>query len=482
MNLLPPAALLCALAFTAGAEPLQIRVATFNTLLTRDTQGLLATQLNTAGNNHAKRIAEIVQRVRPDIVLINEFDYDAANPALSLDRFHANYLGISQNGQAALSYPYRYAAPTNTGEPTGLDLDNNGSVGGAIGTDEYGNDCYGFGEFPGKYGLAVYSKYPIQTTAIRTFRMLRWQDMPGNAVPPGFYSAGELAVLRLSSKNHVDLPIEVRPGHVLHLLASHPTPPVFDTAEDRNGRRNHDEIRLWADYISGAAWLYDDAGATGGLAGGQRFIVLGDMNADPLDGDSYQGAINQLRNHALVNAAPNPASVGGPVKAAQQGGVNTTQLGDPAFDTTDFNDFTGGAGNLRIDHVLPSKAGFAVTDSGVFWPLDSDPAASPIYRTATQATQTSDHRLVWLDLTVLPLLSEAVRDFTQTKQGSDIVLTWGTQPGVSYKVESSPDLAAWSDTPAIPVSVNAQTATATDAGGAAGTKKYYRIAATLDAP
>ena len=86
MKLLPATALLCALAFTpAMAEPLQIRVATFNALLTRGTAGLLATQLNTAGSNHAKRIAEIVQRVRPDIILINEFDYDAANPTLSLD-------------------------------------------------------------------------------------------------------------------------------------------------------------------------------------------------------------------------------------------------------------------------------------------------------------------------------------------------------------------------------------------------------------
>jgi len=33
-------------------------------------------------------------------------------------------------------------------------------------------------------------------------------------------------------------------GQVIHILASHPTPPVFDGVEDRNGRRNHDEIRL----------------------------------------------------------------------------------------------------------------------------------------------------------------------------------------------------------------------------------------------
>ncbi len=34
-----------------------------------------------------------------------------------------------------------------------------------------------------------------------------------------------------------------------YILANHPTPPVFDGAEDHNGTRNHDEIRLWAEYV-----------------------------------------------------------------------------------------------------------------------------------------------------------------------------------------------------------------------------------------
>jgi hypothetical protein len=31
---------------------------------------------------------------------------------------------------------------------------------------------------------------------------------------------------------------------VLHVLVSHPTPPSFDGAEDRNGRRNHDDVQV----------------------------------------------------------------------------------------------------------------------------------------------------------------------------------------------------------------------------------------------
>ena len=53
----------------------------------------------------------------------------------------------------------------------------------------------------------------------------------------------------------------------LHVLASHPTPPTFDGPEDRNGRRNHDEIRFWADYISPgqSGYIVDDEGRSGGI-------------------------------------------------------------------------------------------------------------------------------------------------------------------------------------------------------------------------
>ena len=61
-------------------------------------------------------------------------------------------------------------------------------------------------------------------------------------------------------------------GKVIHTLVSHPTPPVFDGPEDRNGTRNHDEIRLWSDYVlpSRSGYIYDDEGERGGLKPGAR--------------------------------------------------------------------------------------------------------------------------------------------------------------------------------------------------------------------
>jgi 3-phytase len=455
------------------AAPLQIRVATYNASLNRTSQGQLVADLSTTTNAHAKKVAEILQRVRPDIVLVNEFDVDPTNPTAARDLFHTNYLTVSQNGQAPLSYPYRYAAPSNTGVPSMRDLDNNGSVTTTPGSEAYGNDSFGFGEFSGKYSFAVYSRFPIQTAATRSFQTFRWLDMPNAVYPPGWYDAGDLEVFRLSSKNHVDLRIEIKPGQVVQLLASHPTPPSFDTAEDRNGRRNHDEIRFWADYVSNALYIYDDQGGTGGLgpdAQDQRFIILGDMNADPLDGDSFQFAINQLRNHPLINAAPNPSSLGGPQQSQLQGGKNLTHVGNPAYDTADFGDTT--VGNLRVDHVLPSKTGFSVAGSGVFWPLQTDPTFALV--------NASDHRLVWLDLVLTPVLAKAVRNLKAVNAGPDIQITWGTQAGVSYAVEWSTDLTTWFDSPALPITFDAVKKTAVATDTASVEKKFYRVRVTLE--
>ena len=210
------------------------------------------------------------------------------------------------------------------------------------------------------------------------------------------------------------------------------------------------------------------------------------MNADPLDGDSYLAAINQLRNHALVNATANPSSAGGAQQGPAQGGVNTSQIGNPAYDTSDFYDGSGGAGNLRVDHVLPSKTGFGILGSGVFWPLSTDPLYALLFLTTsqTQSNQTTDHRMVWLDVAVTPIISQAVRNLVATKQDPDVVIAWGTQTGVSYTMQTSPCLTSWSDAPGIGIVLNAgaQTATATDAGAAPGPDKYYRVVCTLDGP
>jgi hypothetical protein len=469
------ALLLLACAVVSTAAPLQIRVATYNCSLNRSSLGQLATDLAVTTNAQARQVAETLQRVRPDVVLLNEFDIDPANPNLARDRFHTNYLAVSQNSQAALNYPYRYSAISNTGVSSGFDLNNNGVIDTTPGDQGYGDDSFGFGEFTGKYSFVVYSKYPIQTAAIRTFQLFKWKDMPGHVMPPGYYSVPETNAFRLSSKNHVDLPIELAPGQVLHLLASHPTPPSFDGTEDRNGRRNHDEIRFWKEYVNGAGYIYDDAGVFGGLGSEERFIILGDLNADPLDGDSYASAINQLLTHPRIDNSAIPTSPGGPQQSTLQGGKNLSHLGNPANDTADFGDGGTSPGNLRVDHVLGSKHGLSPIAGAVFWPLNSDPTFSLV--------SASDHRLVRMDFNVLPVVPKAVRELMATNDGADVLLSWKAQAGITYSVQTSSNLTAWGDMPGIVPSIDASlNGTARVAGAASVTPRFYRLVCTIEAP
>jgi hypothetical protein len=375
-----------------GAD--DVRFATYNASLNRSFAGQLITDLSTPLNAQASAVAEVIQRVRPEVLLINEFDFDAAGTALGL--FQDNYLSLPHNGAAPIVYPYRYTAESNTGIPSGKDLNNNGVVGGP-------DDAFGFGFFPGQFGMAVYSMHPIITSEIRTFQKFLWKDMPGarlpndpaTPAPADWYSPDELAIFRLSSKSHWDLPILVR-GKRVHFLVSHPTPPVFDGPEDRNGTRNFDEIRLWADYITPyrSDYIYDDQGRRGGLKRGAQFVIAGDQNSDPLDGDSIPGAIQQLLDHNLVNDSNTPDSPGAVEQAILQGGANTTHRSPHQFDTADFAD--SAPGNLRVDYVLPRKS-LKIVDSDVFWPLMSD----PLFRlVGVFPFPTSDHKLVWVDLKV----------------------------------------------------------------------------------
>ena len=323
--------------------------------------------------------AEILQRVRPNVVLINEIDFDEerTNAQLFIDR----YLRFSQNDQPPIDFPHIFFEPSNTGMPSGIDLNNNGNV-------DDPEDAYGFGNYPGQYGMALLSQRPFAVDEARLFRHFLWRDMPNHLMPDGrdgkpeWYSEAAQSIMRISSKSHWDVPVLIGEAR-LHLLASHPTPMVFDGDEDRNGRRNFDEIRLWADYLSGgdsAAYLTDDEGQNGGLDADADFVILGDLNADPVVDTAPYGrtAISQLLEHPRVND-PQPTGPGG-------AGIEQPYNGNAETRTSNFG---------RADYVLPSVS-IDVVASGVFWPADEDPL-SPL---TAGRERSSDHRLVWVDMVI----------------------------------------------------------------------------------
>jgi hypothetical protein len=365
-----------------GADAL--RFATFNASLESSEAGGLLARLEGGDDAQARRIAAIIQAVRPHVLLVNEFDFDASGEAARL--FVEAYLGHPQFGNQPIRYPHRFLAPVNTGVASGLDLSGDGRSDGPA-------DAWGYGLHPGQYGMLVLSAFPMDAESVRTFQLFPWQHMPQAHRPVDpmsgewFHPDATWSRLRLSSKSHWDIPLDTPLGRI-HLLAAHPTPPVFDGPENRNGLRNFDEIRLWADYIDPArgAYLEDDQGRRGALLEGAAFVIAGDYNADPIDGDSVAGAIQQLLDHPRIDASLTPRSEGGIESSPREGGVNLEHRGDPAHDTSVFG---GDAGNLRVDYVLPSTELKPVA-AGIFWPREGEPGADWV--------TASDHRLVWVDV------------------------------------------------------------------------------------
>lgn len=375
---------------SAGPSPgKQLRLATYNTSLYSDEDEGLVKELQ-GDSAHARKIAAVLQQVRPDLVLLNEFDFDEGHRAADL--FQQRYLEVAQpGGGEPLHYEYRYLAPVNTGVPSGLDLDNNGSVGGK--GRERGNDAWGYGLHPGQYGMLVLSRYPIDEKSVRSFQLLKWSAMPGALRPvvpdtgKPFWNDAVWSQLRLSSKSHWDVPVRTPLGTV-HVLAAHPTPPVFDGKEKRNAARNHDELRLWKEYLDNrnANWLCDDQGRCGGLAADARFVIVGDLNNDPSDGDGRQDAIVELLEHPRVLRYATPTSKGGEETSLAYAEKGITRHGAPQHATGDFGPRSG---TMRLDYVLPS-VGFDYVGSGVFWPAGDSPEA--------KIADGSDHHLVWVDV------------------------------------------------------------------------------------
>lgn len=362
----------------------QLKIATFNVsmeaenYLPRGERGSSQVLIGILANGEhpqVKNIAAIIQRVRPDILLLNEFDY-IEDPKLGIEAFIKNFLNQAQAGSEAIDYPYYYYNTVNTGKPSPFDLDNDGEATGV------GADAWGYGFYPGQYGMVLLSRYPIDVDNIRTFQHFKWQDMPNHlptvkADGSNWYSKEAWQQFPLSSKSHWDIPVKVS-GTTIHVLASHPTPPVFDGPENRNGKRNHDEIRFWTDYLTpeNASYIYDDNGRFGGLANDRAFVVLGDFNASAEgEGDALLTGIKSLVTHPRVNGSVTPKSRGG--------AEHSPDRKHAASHTASWR--------MRADYVLPAKAAFKVVDSGVFWPA-KDEADYPLVGTRDAS---SDHRLVW---------------------------------------------------------------------------------------
>lgn len=269
--------------------------------------------------------------VRPDIVALQGIDYDLRQTALAAL--------VAALTEAGLTYRHSFSRAPNAGQSTGLDLNGNGRLGDA-------DDAHGFGRYNGMGGMAILSRHPIDQAKAEDFTPMLWRNLEGHIYPmtAGIPFGGEkvFAEHRLSSRGHWVVPITTPDHGTLRLMTFHATPPLYDGEEDRNGRRNHDEVAFWNVYLETNAQT-------------APFIVLGTANIDPKRGSGRRGAIKKL--------------------------LATPQLQNPFDDTPTAVFSETMPEGLQVDYLLPSTA-WKVTAKGI--------------KTRNQASR---HSMLWVDIT-----------------------------------------------------------------------------------
>ncbi len=303
-----------------------LRVATWHADFSRKGPGLLLRDMRDDDPGIDAAVAEIAAAA-PDVIVLTSFDYDHGGVALA-----ALAARIAAQGPA---YDHRFAARPNTGLGTGRDLDGDGLLGGP-------RDAQGYGWFAGQGGQAVLSRYPV--TLERSLTDLLWRDAPDSRIAgddPGH------DLQRLSSSAHWALRVDT-PHGPWRLLTLAATPPVFDGPEDRNGRRNADEVLLWAHVLDGHLGGFDTPLPT---------ILVGNLNLDPERGEGLGEAAQTILDHPrLQDPLPGQPSVTWP-----------------------------GPGEMRVSYVLPTR------DLHVLGAA-----------TRPEVAPAGPHRLVWVDLAPAP--------------------------------------------------------------------------------
>ncbi|MDC0739209.1 endonuclease/exonuclease/phosphatase family protein [Cognatishimia sp. SS12] len=328
----------------AGAD--SFRVATFNTNLHGTGPGVMLRDI-LAQQPHPMRVAALIADAKPDVIVLQNIDYDFEHHGLTALRD----LIATQGHEMG----YLYAPEPNSGWPTGLDLDGDGTAFGP-------RDAQGYGRFPGQRGLAILSTYPIAGDAAQIYTDHLWAEVADlfaqRVILDRLLTDNAQEVQRLSSVAHVAVPIRIN-GKSLTLLTHHATPPIFDGPEDRNGFRNAAENLLWLYILDG----------TLGPPPPTPLILAAMTNLDPWRGAGQHGAMRRLLDSpAFVDPARNIAPSH---RVTSRWPESTT-------------------GDLRLSYLLPSPdlkvlAGGRSTLAPAQPPLRAHP-----------------HALIWLDLAFEP--------------------------------------------------------------------------------
>ena len=150
--------------------------------MTYNIKDVRTADLHRANHPRFQRAAARIQHLAPDALLVNEMTYDQPGApgyeegtpeGRNAQRFADKYLSLPQaDSLDGISYR-TVMLPINTGLHSGFDLNNDGRVVSTVpevpgASDDgsvapqtdagraYGNDAWGFGTFPGQYGMALF--------------------------------------------------------------------------------------------------------------------------------------------------------------------------------------------------------------------------------------------------------------------------------------------------------------------------------------
>ncbi|MDB2408051.1 endonuclease/exonuclease/phosphatase family protein [Jannaschia sp.] len=209
----------------------------------------------------AQATLDVILHAQADIVLLLNVDWDHGGRGAQALR--------DALSKAGLDYPHIVAVRPTTGRPSGFDLDGNGALGEA-------RDALGYGRFTGDGGMVLLSRVPLGVVDDRSDLLWSMRSIaPAEVLPEGADT-----IVPLASVAQWIVPLRVGAAD-LTLITMNANTPVFDGPEDRNGRRNADELG----YIAELADTLPNP------------IVLGRANLDPLDGAGLRGAITALLTH-----------------------------------------------------------------------------------------------------------------------------------------------------------------------------------------
>lgn len=298
-----------------------------------------------------------IAEIAPDVLAIQSFDYDHDLIAMELLQARLD--------EAGHPMAFGFSTMSNSGRQSGFDLDRDGRLGEP-------EDAWGYGRFPGNGGMVLLSRYPIDHDAIKDFTPFRWMDLEGLVLPQmqgvPYFTDAEIEAMPLHPVAAWAIPITV--GTVdIHVLSGQSAPPVFDGPEDRNGMRNADQARFWAQVIERKpvdGWVLPDG----------PWVSLGGLNADPHDGEGRSPQFLDLLNHPMVEEIR--------ARAPDATDHDSTHIG-PSDEDTAIWPSDPGPGSLRVDYILTSND-LSVRDSAVARP------------TGEVEGQTFRHFPVWADI------------------------------------------------------------------------------------